>query len=91
MRFPYLQIEEEEYNKYDDFTVVLQPGLEGLIIPRKFANLFGIYKTFLPDLSYLAPDCFHPSQKLQALCEFCSRNYVVLGGKDPATQKYIIH
>ena len=33
------------------------------------SGLLGIYKTFLPDLSYLAPDCFHPSQKLQALCK----------------------
>ena len=49
--------------------MLAQPGLKDLAIPRKFANLFGIYKTFLPDLSYLAPDCFHPSQKLQALCK----------------------
>ena len=60
---------DDRYQDYDDFTVLVQPGLEDLSIPRKFANLFGIYKTFLPDLSYLAPDCFHPSQKLHALCE----------------------
>ena len=60
---------DDRYQDYDDFTVLVQPGLEDLSIPRKFANLFGIYKTFLPDLSYLAPDCFHPSQKLHALRE----------------------
>lgn len=36
-------------------------------IPKMFANFFGIQRDFLPDLSYLGPDCFHPSQKLQAL------------------------
>ena len=65
----YSQAMDDRYQDYDDFTVLVQPGLEDLSIPRKFANLFGIYKTFLPDLSYLAPDCFHPSQKLHALCE----------------------
>ena len=67
--FILFQAEDEKYQKFDDFTIVAQTGLKDLAIPRKFANLFGIYKTFLPDLSYLAPDCFHPSQKLQALCK----------------------
>ena len=29
--------------------------------------LFSTYRSFLPDLSFLSSDCFHPSQKLQAL------------------------
>ena len=29
--------------------------------------LFFTYRSFLPDLSFLSSDCFHPSQKLQAL------------------------
>ena len=63
-------LEEEEYNRYNDFTVVIQPGLKNLMIPKNYVSFFGVHKSFLPDLSYLSSDCFHPSQKLQALCKF---------------------
>ena len=59
----------EGYDKYDDFAVVIQPGLKDLKLPKNYVNFFGIHKSFLPDLSYLSSDCFHPSQKLQALCK----------------------
>ena len=63
-------LDEEEYNRYNDFTVVIQPAMENLKIPKNYVSFFGIHKSFLPDLSYLSSDCFHPSQKLQALCEY---------------------
>ena len=62
-------VEEEGYDKYDDFAVVIQPGLKNLKLPKNYVNFFGIHKSFLPDLSFLSSDCFHPSQKLQALCK----------------------
>jgi len=52
------------YDTEKDFTVVIQPSLINGEVPSKFNKLF---KRYLPDLSYLAPDCFHFSQKLHAL------------------------
>ena len=63
-------IEQEKYDTYEDFAVVVQPGLTDLKLPKNFVTFLGLHKSFLPDLSYLASDCFHPSQKLQALCKF---------------------
>lgn len=54
-------------DRFEDFAVVIQPGLEDLALPRTYANFFGVRQDFLPDMSFLAPDCFHPSQKLHAL------------------------
>eukprot|EP00090_Calanus_glacialis_P018298 TRINITY_DN28387_c0_g1_i2.p1 TRINITY_DN28387_c0_g1~~TRINITY_DN28387_c0_g1_i2.p1 ORF type:complete len:457 (+),score=87.72 TRINITY_DN28387_c0_g1_i2:267-1637(+) len=52
------------YDTSSDFTVVLQPSLVNGLLPRNYNKLFN---RRLPDLSYLAPDCFHFSQKLHAL------------------------
>jgi len=52
------------YETTTDFTVVVQPSLVNGLLPRQWNDL---YKARLPDLSYLAPDCFHFSQKLHAL------------------------
>ena len=66
-------IENEGYDQFDDFSVVLQPGLKDLALPKNYVSFLGIHKSFLPDLSYLSADCFHPSQKLQALCKYYPR------------------
>ena len=55
---------EEEITNYpefntNDFTVVFLPPLKFLILP--------LDKDGLVDLSYLAFDCFHFSQKLNAI------------------------
>ena len=49
--------------------MVILPGLSNLKLPKNQVTFFGIHKSFLPDLSYLSSDCFHPSQKLHALCK----------------------
>ncbi|XP_019849320.1 PREDICTED: phospholipase B1, membrane-associated-like [Amphimedon queenslandica] len=43
------------YDDRDDFTVVLQPFMEGVELPR--------LDNGKPDFSYFAPDCFHFSSK----------------------------
>ncbi|XP_068088852.1 phospholipase B1, membrane-associated-like isoform X2 [Hyperolius riggenbachi] len=48
-------VETGIYDKTDNFTVVVQPFIEHLEIPR---NEEGV-----PDRSYLAPDCFHFGHK----------------------------
>ncbi|CAK9804109.1 Phospholipase B1, membrane-associated [Anthophora plagiata] len=57
------QIEEEiaAYEEFqtDDFTVVAQPTLKRATIP--------LAEDGFADMSYLAPDCFHVSQKTNAL------------------------
>jgi len=45
-----------QYHTRSDFTVELQPCSENLVVPY----LDGGKK---PDLSFMAPDCFHLSQK----------------------------
>jgi phospholipase B1 len=57
-------ISTARYETTTDFTVVIQPSLVNGLLPRHFNEL---YSRRLPDLSYLAPDCFHFSQKLHAL------------------------
>ena len=51
-------------------AVVLQTGLEYLSLPKDKGlslRLIGLPDvSLLPDLAFLAPDCFHPSQKLHA-------------------------
>ena len=62
------QVRTGRFNdRFEDFAVALQPGLVDLALPKTRASFFGVGHDFLPDLSYLAPDCFHPSQKLHAL------------------------
>ena len=52
------------YDTSPDFTVVLQPALLHGQLPTTYEPAWG---RRLPDLSYLAPDCYHFSQKLQAM------------------------
>lgn len=49
-------IDSGEYDKTDDFTVVIQPFLEETVAPMMEDGI-------TPDLSYFAPDCFHFSKK----------------------------
>ena len=51
------------YSSRDDFTVVLQPVLIQTRLPMASPRPGGKPQ---PDLSYLAPDCFHFAQKLHA-------------------------
>ncbi|XP_063775486.1 phospholipase B1, membrane-associated [Pseudophryne corroboree] len=51
-------VESGLYDTTEDFTVVIQPFLEHLQIPR---NADGV-----PDRSYMAPDCFHFGEKAHA-------------------------
>ncbi|XP_068135752.1 phospholipase B1, membrane-associated-like isoform X2 [Hyperolius riggenbachi] len=50
-----LLIDSGRYDTKEDFTVVLQPFFRHTQIPY--------LPTGIPDVSYLAPDCFHISQK----------------------------
>ncbi|NXG22658.1 PLB1 Phospholipase, partial [Grallaria varia] len=48
-------IESGRYDTHENFTVVIQPFLQNVKIP--------LGQDGHPDISYFAPDCFHPSQK----------------------------
>ncbi|KAK4823848.1 hypothetical protein QYF61_007167 [Mycteria americana] len=48
-------VESGRYDATDDFTVVMQPFLMNMNMPKTQEGL--------PDSSYFAPDCFHFSQK----------------------------
>uniref|UniRef100_A0A8C0UUQ3 Phospholipase B1, membrane-associated n=1 Tax=Cyanistes caeruleus TaxID=156563 RepID=A0A8C0UUQ3_CYACU len=48
-------IESGRYDNHENFTVVIQPFLQNLETP--------LDQDGNPDVSYFAPDCFHPSQK----------------------------
>ncbi|XP_063246903.1 phospholipase B1, membrane-associated [Prinia subflava] len=48
-------IESGRYDTHENFTVVIQPFLQNLETP--------LDQDGNPDVSYFAPDCFHPSQK----------------------------
>ncbi|XP_060710482.1 phospholipase B1, membrane-associated-like [Hemiscyllium ocellatum] len=48
-------VESGRYDTKEDFTVVIQPFLENIEIPRD--------KNGLPDRTYFSPDCFHFSLK----------------------------
>jgi len=48
-------VDSNKYEDRDDFTVVYQPVMEDMDIPKK--------KNGKGDLSYMAPDCFHFSRK----------------------------
>ncbi|KAI1240634.1 Phospholipase B1, partial [Lamprotornis superbus] len=48
-------IESGRYDTHENFTVVIQPFLQNLETP--------LDQDGNPDISYFAPDCFHPSQK----------------------------
>uniref|UniRef100_F1M7W5 Phospholipase B1, membrane-associated n=1 Tax=Rattus norvegicus TaxID=10116 RepID=F1M7W5_RAT len=51
-------IESGRYDTRDDFTVVLQPMFENVVMPRTLEGL--------PDSSFFAPDCFHFNVKTHA-------------------------
>ncbi|XP_039916279.1 phospholipase B1, membrane-associated isoform X2 [Hirundo rustica] len=48
-------IDSGRYDTHENFTVVIQPFLQNLVTP--------LDQNGNPDVSYFAPDCFHPSQK----------------------------
>ncbi|KFV11665.1 Phospholipase B1, membrane-associated, partial [Tauraco erythrolophus] len=48
-------MESGRYDTNENFTVIIQPFLHNLKIP--------LGQDGHPDISYFAPDCFHPSQK----------------------------
>ncbi|XP_037384194.1 phospholipase B1, membrane-associated isoform X3 [Talpa occidentalis] len=50
----YELVDSGRYDTGDDFTVVVQPLFERLVLPRSQG---------LPDKSFFAPDCFHFSKK----------------------------
>lgn len=52
-------VESGRYDTRSDFTVVVQPFLREIIVPR--------LPDGNPDRSYFSPDCFHLSQKAQTL------------------------
>eukprot|EP00096_Caligus_rogercresseyi_P005560 TRINITY_DN2135_c0_g1_i1.p1 TRINITY_DN2135_c0_g1~~TRINITY_DN2135_c0_g1_i1.p1 ORF type:complete len:143 (-),score=36.32 TRINITY_DN2135_c0_g1_i1:125-553(-) len=56
-------IHSGRYDRKPDFTVVLQPSILEGEIPREVTRR----GTLQPNLDYLAPDCFHFSQKLHAM------------------------
>lgn len=53
-----------EYPEFhtEDFTVEVLPGIKQVTIP--------LAEDGYPDLSYMAYDCFHVSQKANALCKY---------------------
>ncbi|KAK7903960.1 hypothetical protein WMY93_016567 [Mugilogobius chulae] len=52
-------IDSGRYDTHENFTVVLQPFLREVFLPK--------LENGTPDRSYLAPDCFHLSQKAHTL------------------------
>uniref|UniRef100_A0A670HQP5 Phospholipase B1, membrane-associated n=1 Tax=Podarcis muralis TaxID=64176 RepID=A0A670HQP5_PODMU len=48
-------VETGKYDTQEDFTVVLQPFLQSIVLP--------LLQDGRPDISFFAPDCFHLSQK----------------------------
>lgn len=71
----------------EDFTVTLQPFFTGISSPDKVNTIFGE----TADLSLFAPDCFHFSQKSNALSKLSI--YRCYFGKIPiekeATEYYV--
>jgi hypothetical protein len=68
------QVDSGRYESKGDFNVVLQPGLEGLKLPEAEQEGGGgrLFGRPFRDLSYLAPNCIYPSQKLHATSEIIS-------------------
>ncbi|XP_004540396.2 phospholipase B1, membrane-associated isoform X1 [Maylandia zebra] len=52
-------VDSGRYDTHGNFTVILQPFLRGLSLPK--------LQDGRPDRSYFAPDCFHLSQKAHTL------------------------
>ncbi|XP_075893580.1 phospholipase B1, membrane-associated-like [Nelusetta ayraudi] len=52
-------VESGRYDTRSDFTVVIQPFLRDIVVPK--------LPDGRPDRSYFSPDCFHLSQKAQTL------------------------
>lgn len=49
-----------EFNR-ENFTIIVSPGISNIKIP--------VTEDGLSDLSYFSVDCFHLSQKTNALCK----------------------
>ena len=68
------------YRDRDNARVILLTALHGLELPPDRGLDFQVLGlpalSLLPDLSYLAPDCFHPSQKLHSKSKI-SFNFVL--------------
>ncbi|XP_048699384.2 phospholipase B1, membrane-associated [Caretta caretta] len=71
-------VESGRYDTKEDFTVVVQPFLQEVTIPKT--------KEGLPDSSYFAPDCFHFHQKAHSLAARALWNNMLepLGNKTDA-------
>ncbi len=68
-----MQISSGRYSNYDDFAVVLSPALSELVLPSSSpasSSLLKVLGAKFPDLSYLAPNCLYPSQKLHASSKY---------------------
>ena len=63
------QVSSGRYDSYSDFSVLLSPGLSDLRLPSSAPSspVLRVLGARWPDLSYLAPNCLYPSQKLHAL------------------------
>jgi hypothetical protein len=59
------QANSSQYNSNDNFAVVGQPFLVNAMIPSKKTA-----KGEITDFSFLSEDCFHFSQKTQAIGQF---------------------
>ncbi|XP_055487013.1 phospholipase B1, membrane-associated-like isoform X2 [Leucoraja erinacea] len=68
-------INSGRYDSREDFTVVIQPFMEDIEMPRD--------KNGVPDISYFAPDCFHFNVKTHAQAARSLWNNMLepLGGK----------
>ena len=69
-----------EYRGRDNARLILLTALHHLQLPPDRGlnlRLLGLPPlSLLPDLSYLAPDCFHPSQKLHAKSNYSIINHI---------------
>ncbi|XP_034419198.1 phospholipase B1, membrane-associated [Cyclopterus lumpus] len=72
-------IDSGRYDTHDNFTVVLQPFLREVILPR--------LEDGRPDRSYFSPDCFHLSQRAHTLMAMALWNNML----EPVGNKTFTH